>query len=192
MAPDDLPLGRTDAVSRLADRIRHGPDGFGGRDDHDGEHEGGHRDTGGDDVLAARGPAEADGVDQRDEQRKAEQAVDDRRHASEVPHRRVHESGEGVAGRILLEVDGGSDADGERQDGDDHGDDHRSDDGRPDAVPGRLVAREAVIAERDVHGSPGAQLGPVPGEGDHLAAGKGHSGRDLARVDLEGDQHVLL
>ena len=71
-----------------------------------------------------------------DEDRQAEQPVDDRRHPGQVAHGGVDQPRRRVVGCVLLEVDGGGDPDRERQHGDDGGDDHRPDDGG--RYPGRL------------------------------------------------------
>ena len=83
-------------------------------------------------------PVAVDGVHEGDEDRQAQQAVDDRRHARQVADVDLDEAREPRVARVLLEVDRGRQAEREGDEGHDHGQDRRPDDALPDAGLGRV------------------------------------------------------
>ena len=126
-----LPARGTDAVAGLPDGVRHGPQRLDGGDDHDRQDEHRQRDATGQDV--APGPVAVHGVHERDEDRQAQQAVDDRRDAGEVADVDLDEPGEPGVGGVLLEVDRRRQAEREGEERDDRGQDGRADEALDDA-----------------------------------------------------------
>ena len=101
-------------------------------------------------------------AEEAEEDRKSQQAEDDRRHGRQIVDVDLDDLGQPVLGRELLEVDRSRDADGKRQ-GDGHEDHHqRAHDGAEDA---RLLGLARVAVEEEVPGDLPLEAAPVA---DHL------------------------
>ena len=118
VAPDHLPSRGADPVGGLTDAGGHRAECLGRRDDHDRQHEHGQREPTG--YEASRGPDPGGDMAQRvHEDGEAQQPVNDGGHTGQVPDVRVDEPCHARVPSVLLDVDGGADADGQGHDGDD-------------------------------------------------------------------------
>ena len=118
VVPHRLPLGRAEGERRLAQRQGHGTQRLAGGQDHQRQHQQGERRG-----TGQQRPLEAQ---RAHEQAQAEQAVDDRRHASQVRDVDLDQARPSSTPAILLERNRGTDADG-------HGEQGRQSD-EPDAA----------------------------------------------------------
>src|SRR5829696_3116543 len=134
LPPDDLPLRGAKRVGTLADRVRNSPNRLAGRNDHRWENE--QRQ---DHPAREQDPPEADSAY---EERKAEDPVDDRGHRREVLDVDLeHPVVPAVPVRVLLEVDGRSDAQRHGKGDDDDPEIDRREDRRTSARDQRVGRR---------------------------------------------------
>ena len=158
---DHLPAGRAQRQRRLAERVRHGPQRLlGGDDDHRQDQETQRQPAG----PERRAQCQARHAEGPHEQRQAEDAVDDRRHAGEVGDVRLDDPPEPARRGVLLEEDRRADADRDGEDG--HQAEQPETAGDPDPEPGqRRVARAMLRHQRvkEVEQVAGVTRHVVPG-----------------------------